>query len=216
MADREIPWGSGLLNPPSGGQNYGGRLDPTLVDEEEMNPDSYNVMANLNLPTSFSIDQVGVSSGGAGGDWEDTKRLASNALTMEVFVDGLKEGRISESELEQAIESGAELIRGRPRIVAVAALAKFRRDKGPRGYDLGGFVTPAGPGTLPQTASETMMAMGGSPPPDEFGENTPVSRRISPPFGIDSIIDSSRFAKSGSWLATVSKLAILLLIKPRT
>jgi len=258
MADREIPWGSGLLNPPSGGQNYGGRLDPTLVDEEEMNPDSYNVMANLNLPTSSSVDQVGVSSGGAGGDWEDTKRLAGNALTMEVFVDGLKEGRISEAELEQAIESGAELIRGRPRIIAVAALAKFRRDKAqaanslnesrfqgtsqptgqtwerafqgdkdiaqktyeapplmegstlamdegrfdpegffemydrapygeatpdmrprepgrpyqtyPRGmspfhYALGGPVTPAGPGTFPQTASETMMAMGGSPSP---------------------------------------------------
>ena len=173
MADREIPWGSGLLNPPSY-QNYGGRLDPTLVDEEEMNPHSYNVMANLNLPTSFSTDQVGVSSGGAGGDWEDTKRLARNNVSMEVFVDGLKEGRISEAELEQAIESGAELIRGRPRIIAVAALAKFRRDKGPRGYDLGGLVTPAGPGTFPQTASENMMAMGSAPPPDEFGNRTPV------------------------------------------
>jgi hypothetical protein len=42
------------------------------------------------------------------------------------------------------------------------------------GWALGGPVTPAGPGTFPQTASENMMAMGGSPPPDEFGENTPV------------------------------------------
>ena len=36
-----------------------------------------------------------------------------------------------------------------------------------RGYDLGGLVTPAGPGTFPQTASETMMAQntsGGVPP----------------------------------------------------
>ena len=42
------------------------------------------------------------------------------------------------------------------------------------GYDLGGLVTPAGPGTFPQTASETMMAMGSAPPPDEFGASTPV------------------------------------------
>ena len=42
------------------------------------------------------------------------------------------------------------------------------------GYDLGGLVTPAGPGTFPQTASENMMAMGSSPPPDEFGNRTPV------------------------------------------
>jgi hypothetical protein len=42
------------------------------------------------------------------------------------------------------------------------------------GYDLGGLVTPSGPGTFPQTASENMMAMGSAPPPDEFGERTPV------------------------------------------
>ena len=230
-------------------------------------PSAGETVSETMINDQSSLPLAALTGDPKGRDWSETNRLERNNLSIEALLNMLRQGSITEEQLEQDIgreDSYGPYAGGRGeaperRAVIKSALAIFRREKArnslnesrfqgtspdqnlrtweqdfqedaglakktyqsppsgaafagertggvddysylesarhspygeltpdvlPRkpfepfqtapGWALGGGVTPAGPGTFPQTASENMMAMGGSPPPDEFGNPTPV------------------------------------------